>query len=229
MRNRSIIYNKVVPPVLPEPPAPLPPPTAEQIAAAKAAAEAADRIHPPKKFEMLFLSTTVYDRSVTEIRWFSEKRESRVFSNIDFNYVAGLSWFETADTDYMLLMGIGNETAEDVEGFNQYAREQGWPKRFWKQVPPRNSFSLTRSEYAVVQDEQHTAPPETELAALDALHVYFDAHKERLIEEYHKREAANAAREQWLKDHPPIPKDTVINYWIEAPKRLPKARKEVAR
>ena len=209
--NRSLFLNRVVPPVLPElppPPVPGPPPTAEQIAEWEA------RQPPQKKQGFLFLSTTVYDRKVTEIRRFENQREYQMFSNIDFNYLAGLGWFETADTEYMLLMGTGNETAEQVEGFNQYARENGWPERSHMQIPAPETFSLTRSEYVVVEDERHLSPPAEELAALDALHVYFDANRQRLEEEYAKRESARIERERWLKKHPPVPKDTVINYWV---------------
>lgn len=211
--DRALIINRVVPPILPalppEPPPP-PPPTAEEIAVAKAAWE---RSGPHKKYEMLFLSTTVYDRKVTELRWFQNQRECRVFSNIDFNFLCGAGEFETEDTVYMLMMGIGNETSEQVEGFNQYARENGWPKRSQKQIPALETFSKTRSEYVVVEDEAHAAPPEEDLAALDALHIYFDANKQRLVEEYTNREAARIAQEQWLKEHPPVPKDIVFNYW----------------
>ncbi len=208
--NHSIRYNRVAPPLLPVPPPPVPPappPTAEQIAAWEALQQ------PRKKSEVLFLSATVYDRKVTEIRWFPNQRESQVFSNIDFNFLAGLGWFETEDTEYMLLMGIGNETSEQVAAFNQYARENGWPKQSWKQIPALETFSRTRSEYVITEDERHSAPPDEDLAALDALHVYYDANKQRLMEEYVKRETTNAERARWLKEHPPVPKNTVINYW----------------
>lgn len=221
--NRSIIMNRVVPPVLPQPPPPPPQPTAEQVAAAKAAW---DR-EPHKKFEILFLSATVYDHNVTEIRWYGGKREFRVFSNIDFNYLRGAGEFETEDTVYMLLMGIGNETTESIAEFNQYAAEHGLPKRAWKQqVPAVETFSQTRAEYMLIDDKTQPALAEDELAPLDALHTYYDANKQRLIEDSIKLDAANAERAQWLKEHPPIPKDTIINFWFEQPKRPADPRQE---
>lgn len=210
--DHSIRYNRVAPPVLPEQPPPTPsapPPTAEEIAAAKAAW---DR-EPHKKYEILFLSATVYDHKVTEVRWYGGKREFRVFSNIDFNYLRGLGSFETEDTVYTLLMGIGDETTESVTEFNQYAAERGFPKKAWKNIPAVETFSRTRSEFAVVEDKVNGAPAEEDLTALDALHVYYDANKQRLIEESVKLQAANEERARWLKEHPPVPKDTVINYW----------------
>jgi len=59
-----------------------------------------------KKSVLLFLSATVYDRNVTEVRGFGTQGEYRIFSNIDFNLLAGLGGFETPDTSYSLLMGL---------------------------------------------------------------------------------------------------------------------------
>lgn len=220
--DHSIFYNRVAPPVLPEPPPAPPAPTAAEIAAAKAAW---DR-EPHKKYEILFLSATVYDHKVTEIRWYGGTREFRVFSNIDFNYLRGAGEFETADTVYMLLMGIGDETTESIAEFNKYAAERGIPKSSWKQIPEVETFSQTRSEYAVVEDKVNGPPAEEDLAALDALHVYYDANRQRLIEESVKLEAANEERARWLKDHPPIPKDTVINYWKKSSASKPTGIRE---
>ncbi len=213
--NRFLIFNRVVPPILPEPPAP-PPPTAEQIAAVESAAV----LRPPvKKRETMFLFATVYDRKVTEIRWFGGDYEHRVFSNIDLNLFAGACDIETADTTYFLMLAVGNATTE-----------QGGPKRIRKQVPPPESFSKIRSEYIVAEDETHPAPGAQELQGLDALHVYYDANRQRLTEEHVKREAEDAARAQWIEEHPPVPKDTVINFWMEEPKRQPDpAQKEVTK
>lgn len=219
--DRFITLNRVVPPVLPEPPpSPQPrPATAEEIAAW----EAEEARQPRKKYEILFLSATVFDRKVTEIRWWTDKREHRIFSNIDFNLLAGAGDFETEDAVYSLMLGLGNETSEQVEGFNEYAAAQGWPKRYWREIPSPDTFSKTRAEYVIVENERHIGPSEEELKALDALHLFFDTNKQRLTEEYVKREADNAERARWLKEHPPVPQDVVVNYWRK-PSELPKAR-----
>lgn len=217
--NRSLIFNRVAPPVLPEPPPKPAPPTAEQIATAEAADAAEALRHPPKKCEVLFLFTTVYDHKVTEIRGFGGKGEFRLFSNIDFNYLTVIGSFETQNTSYTLLMGVSNETSEEVAAFNQYAVEQRWPKQYWKQIPSSETFSKTHSEYAVMEGEARPLPTEEELTAFDALHVYYDTNKQRLIEDSKKRETDNEARAQWLKDHPPVPKDTIVNFWLEESKK----------
>ncbi|MEQ1933518.1 MAG: hypothetical protein ABL962_06530, partial [Fimbriimonadaceae bacterium] len=48
---------------------------------------------------------------------------------------------------------------------------------------------------------------------IDDLHRYYDAHKDELIAEWKQNEADRIAREQWLKEHPPVPQDTVIQFW----------------
>jgi hypothetical protein len=106
-----------------------------------------------------------------------------------------------------------------VEAFNQHAREQGWPQQSLKEIPPPAQFSSLRAEYIVIEDEKHVAPADEQLIGLDALHVYYDANKQRLAEEYAQREAAEAERQQWLKDHPPEPKDIVVNYWRKPSER----------
>lgn len=208
--NRALILNRVVPPVLPPAPA-----AAANAATAESAEIAAEEDRgPQKKQEVLFLSATVYERQVTEVRWFAGQREFKIFTNIDFNLLAGQGGFESDDTVYTLILGLGNETREEVAAFNERATKEGWPQRSFKQIPAPESFSTTRSEYTVAGSDESKAPPEEIMKAFDALHTFYDANRQRLAEEYAKREAARIERERWLKEHPPVPKDTVINYWI---------------
>ncbi len=161
---------------------------------------------------MLFLSATVYDNNVTEVRSFAGERECRFLSNIDFNLLAGLGKFETAETAYWLILGVGNETREEVEAFNKRALLQGQKDGF-KRIPQRETFSKIRSEYVIAEEEPNAQPPAEILTALDALHVFYDVNRERLAIEYAKREAARIEQEQWLKEHPPKPQDTIVNFW----------------
>lgn len=192
--NRALILNRVTPPQLPPLPISIPSTTQTETVAAAAFDAGVPLPTPPKKHELLFLIATVYDHRITEVQWFNGQREYRVFSNIDFNHLAGVNWFETEDTEYMLLMGIRNEASALQE-----------------------TFSHTRSEYLVPEDGTSPDPANEELTALDALHVYYDANKERLAEDYTQREAARITREKWLKEHPRVPKDTIINFWLEEP------------
>lgn len=214
--GRSIIMNRVAPPVLPAPRAAiLPMPVAPLTDAQKQALA----IREAKKSVVLFLSVTVYDRQVSELRWLDGPGAIRIFSNIDFNHFAGVGGFKTADASYTLMLGLGNESREQVDARRREAAQRGIPAAAQRQIPARSEFSPTRSEYMVEEDPAHPLSDEA-TAALDALHVYYDANKQRLTTEYAEREAANAARLQQLKDNPPKPKDTIINYWRK-PNELP--------
>ena len=217
--NQAMFLNRVVPPVLPPKPAAARP-APEPILTLEQRQALAER--EAKKSVVLFLSVTVYDRQVSELRWSDESGAHRAFSNIDFNYIAGMGGFETPDASYTLMMGLGNATREERIEYNRNLTAEDLKNGLQLDVPPSAAdFSATRSEYMVVEDKEHPSAPET-FIPLDALHVYFDANKQRLIDDYGKREAANATRQQWLKDHPPVPKDIVVNYWRK-PNELPTA------
>ncbi len=209
--DHSLFMNRVVPPILPPTPAPASP--TSPILTTEQKQAFAER--EAKRSVILFLSVTVYDRQITELRWWDESGSHRVFSNIDFNYVAGIGGFETPDTSYTLMMGLGNESRADRIQYNGSLTKDDLKNNLQLDAPPlATDFSATRSEYMVAEDKAHPSPTREDLAALDALHAYFDSNKQRLIDDYAKREAANAARQQYLKDHPPVPQDTVINYWF---------------
>ena len=51
------------------------------------------------------------------------------------------------------------------------------------------------------------------VTAWDAIHRYFDAHREEMIRGYQQREAAKIEKERIARENPAIPKKTVISYW----------------
>jgi hypothetical protein len=193
--GRTITYNRVAPPVFASSsPSPTPsptPPVGKRIRSMQQQAA--------KKTVMLSVSATVYDRQITLVRWSDKSGTHRAFSNVDFNYFSGTPVVETADTSYFLIMGLGNET-------HGQAATDNIP------LPVLAYFSGTGAQYAVIQDGS-TPPTEESLKQIDDLHAYFNANKQWMIDEYNKRQQADAKRQQWLKDHPPVPKDTVINFW----------------
>jgi hypothetical protein len=196
--NRSVIYNLVAPPLLPTTPAPdpippAPPPTADQISALQ------QQMQPPKQNVILFFLATVYDRQVTQLRWSDENGEHVAYSNLDLNFYSGRATLETADTSYFLLMALSNSTRDAAAAENV-------------QVPPLSQFDPTRSQYVIAQDGS-TPPTDASVKWLDAMHAYFDANKQQMIDSYNASVAAQAAQAQWLLDHPPVPQDTVINLW----------------
>ena len=57
-------------------------------------------------------------------------------------------------------------------------------------------------------------------SAATAIHRYYDANRPKLMEDYQTREAMRAEQEKSVKANPPVPKDTVINFWPAAPKQI---------
>ena len=211
LEDRSLILNRVAPPVLPSKPT------------APAVQNAAPAEEPPdKKAVILFLSATVYDRKVTEISFVGGQGKAAIFSNVDFNLFEGLGQVETDDTSYSLMLAVSNQTAEDAAARNRQLAEQG-ALMARQRIPPPGEFSPARSECIVVEDTAHPAPTGEELAALEALHVFFDANKPQLARKYAERAAAEAERLREAKAHPAVPPDVIVNYWRK-PNEIPKAR-----
>ncbi len=192
--DHFVFLNRVAPPAVPPLPASVATPAQPEFSA-----EVTETLAnlESKKSELLFLFATVFDRDVTELHWCAGGREYRALSNIDFNYFTVLGQIETENTVYGLMLAIGNESSEALDS------ELG---------PLVSRLSNARSEYILIDGKEQDVP-DASLAGLDALHVYFDAHRQKLIDAYVKREADRVAEEQWIRDHPPVPKDTVINFW----------------
>lgn len=174
------------------------------------------------------LSATVYDDSVTELRWSEGGVLCRAWSNLNFNHLAGLGAIDTAKATYSLMLGLGNDTRAAVTGRNEEAARLGVARSHWHLLPPASRFSRTRSEYHL-EHPQLAGPPSDTLRCLDALHEYHTAHRAALAAAYAQRMAAAAERARFLALHPPKPPDTVIHYWPEAGDALraaPLIRKE---
>lgn len=210
--NRSIFYNRVETPVL----KPQPPPALAPVSRPPTAAELEMmRKWNAKADVSLFLSATVYDRRITEVRWWRENGEYVIWTTIDFNFLRGLCQFETSDTRYSFLLGIGNETSADIAAWNAEIDKRGLPASYKHQIPTLPSLlgaASGNSTYKVVSTPKagnHAAV----LKAFDELHRYYDANRDRLVREYEESEAARIAQEKWNKEHPPIPQDTSINFF----------------
>lgn len=203
-----VTYNRLAPPVFaPAAPPPTPPAKPNAQAATRASrtrkatrsSRTSDAGDGQKPLRVLFLSATVYDRRFTALRWLDGgSPELRVYADLDFNYFAGVSQIETADAVYLLCFGLGNDTVDSLVQAGQTP-------------PDLAAFPAGYSAYQIVAGD--AAAHAGDLTALDALCAYYDANQAPLIASYHQQQADNAARQQWLRDHPPVLPDTVINYW----------------
>lgn len=209
MGSRSIIYNRIAAPDLLPQPAPVETskaveaayvPTAEEMAAV----ERWQQMHQVT----LFLSCTVYDDALTEVRVWHGQSETVFWTTINFHYLSQITHLETATTSYFILMGLGDSTREEFERQNSGLIERGYPElvRVWPNLTPSGE-----SEFLITSDPAST-PPEI-LQAIQDLHTHFDANREALMAGYTEREAERLAREEWLKANPPQPKDTTIEFF----------------
>lgn len=209
--DHAIFLNRVAPPILP----PAPPPVPKQ----------AEPVMTPEQRQMLqkreakksvtfFLSATVYDRQISELSWSGEHGSYRAFSNIDFNFFPGIGGFGTSEASYTLMTVVRNETRAERIQYLRSLGEKDLPSSLALAVPPpATDFNPTRSTYVVAQDKNQPPPAAEDLTALDALHVYFDANRQTLIEEHEKREAAHAEQQRQWREHPPTPPDIIVNFW----------------
>lgn len=192
----AIIYDRVAPPPLLAP--------AVLQAPAKAAPPERPAVIKEKESDALFLSATVYDREFTVLRWSWEGHAYQAVSNIDFNYLAGLVTIETADSVFTVLMGLGNESREQLDS----QRQNGL---LGIASPP--PVSVPRPACWLVFPDPATPVSAAALAGIDALHRYFEANKAALVAAFDQRQADQAARERAAETAPPPPKETVIRFW----------------
>lgn len=205
--TRTITYDRIEAPVLQPrpapsviPPAPMVPPTAAE--------QALIDQWLAKRHDFMFLSVTVYDNGVSVARWWRPEGEYLFWSDIDFNHVR-CSDFETSQATYSLMLGVGNDSIQSLETWN--ATQSVHQRQAIPQLPPLNGPRMG-SRYKIISSPQATVDHEA-LQGLEDLHRYYDAHKTELIQQYQQSEAARLAQEEYLRAHPPQPKNTVIQYF----------------
>lgn len=187
--ERSIFYNLVSAPIFSERSRnPIPPPlsSSEQ--------EQASSMGVQKDYLVAWLFADIYNHKISEVRW-GDESQYRAFSNIDFNLINGET-VETSKAFYSLFVLPSNSHVADevLNGFSSLGL-----------------FDLIRGEY--ILDNTGATPPAEELELMNSVHAYYDAHKPELLVKYQEQEEERSAREAWLKANPPVPKDTIINFW----------------
>ena len=193
--DHSIIFQQVVPPQATAPAAPVPPVKAPDLSPQELEAQ---RRREAKQQRVLFFSATVFDHKLTELSWTEESGTYRAFSNIDFQVFSGMGEIETADAIYTLMLALDTGTPEALA-----ERTRAFPQTA---LLPKD-----RSAWLLVEGPGRESTPV--VAALDAIHPFYDAHRDELIRARGQRAAASAERERQLRENPPVKKDTVISYW----------------
>lgn len=182
--QHSITFNRVAPPVFSAAaPTPTPAPPQQQYA----------------DYLNLTVFATVYDGRYTIAQWFNGDQNLVVASNVNFDYVTDLYGFAEGDTFYGLVAFVGDESSSDAD-----PTTAAWLAQARAALPAGGTpgyLVLSGTECADV------------VQSLDALHSYYGANKDVLVQQYLQRKAAYAAQLLELKLHPPARPNTVINYW----------------
>lgn len=211
--SRSIIYNRVETPVLKPQPTPIEQPTAPLVEHVPTPEELAEMQRwEEMNYVSLFLSCTVYDSQLTEVRFRDGETDVVFWSTINFNYLSQLFDLQIRDSYYSVFMAVGDLTREEFHQQNEELHRMNrsdlvssWPTDLLAEnnTTPSSEWRIT-STHPVSAEAQR---------AIEDLHKYFDTNREALIAQHAEREAARIAHEQWLKDNPPQPKDTVIQFF----------------
>ena len=129
------------------------------------------------------------------------------WSSADFVQLANSTGFtDDAGTIHTLIMAHGTI---DIDRWGDFVRRRGG---FFQ--PPVVPFIPPGSADFVVMTGE---PSPDALAALDALHNYYNEEKETLAARYHIREQERLAHAAALLADPPRPKDITLNYWRVTP------------
>ena len=206
--DHSVTLNQVVPPVFPSPtptatPTPTPFLTAAQLQALQ------DRENKPHKWIMI--EATVYDQQTTDFRWYLNGHPTiHALSDINFSYLTGIPDLETADSvyEYWIMVSDGDSISPDTD-----PSVVAWVTKARQMLPNLIASPNHRSAYFIAEGDTTNPDAQDGIKALNALHSYYDANSSTLVPSHQKQMADYAAQQQYLKDHPPIPQDTVINYW----------------
>jgi len=205
MGDHKITYNRVETPKLkPEPIKVAPVPVEPVLMTAE---EEAELRKWEAKFQYSpFLGVTVFDGQFSEVRWWDEGQENVIWSNINFLHFAPFGDLETDTAYYWIMLWGWETTTAEVKAMNAAAQssEELTP------LPPATLPPLGKAG-----PRWMAAGPLSENAkrAMNDFHEYYRLHGPEMAADYTRREEEAKAHEEWLKAHPPIPPDTVVNFF----------------
>lgn len=134
------------------------------------------------------------------------------WSTANFNYLSQLFDLEVKDTYYSIFMAVGDSTREEFDHQNTELHQMG-RKDLASNWPTDLLSKGNNSQTSVWRITSKDPVPAEVLRTIEDIHTYFDANRATLSTQHAEREAARIAHEQWLKDNPPQPKDTVIQFF----------------
>ena len=210
--SHTITYDRLETPRLK--PVPTPTPVLRRMEPVPTAAELEEmRKMAEKRFASVFLQCTLFNKEFTEVEWNEEGVNLAFLTTANFQYLSQLSDFDTGTSECSFLMGWGEGDRAEFEVMNRvYAmgRVAGRKPRSWPASLIQQQKRTGKSAWQLVSTGP--VPPEV-LKVIEALHTYYDANAAKLAADFRRREAEQAAHELWLKNNPPIPRDTTVEYF----------------
>ncbi|MDX2081038.1 MAG: hypothetical protein SFU53_09660 [Terrimicrobiaceae bacterium] len=215
--DRKITYNRIEAPALKPQPLPEAAPEApkEHIPTAEELAEA--RRWESLRYEYLGGTATVIDGVGTEFRIWTPEGDAVALSSIGFNFLNSFWDFERDGVYYStFFFAYGYSPEEFAEA---KLADPEWAAQFGPF--PKEEAGMSR--FSVVSVPKGKVG-ENAIRALGDLHAQFDENRKQLLTAYEESEKARIAQEEWLKANPPVPKDTVVNFFpirsVHAPKSV---------
>lgn len=142
----------------------------------------------------LILRGSVYDEAITELEWVTPNSKNKIYLNINFLHLGGISDFVENDVRYSVFTMLSSVQSEYYDNV----------------VLPE--FSDDSYEYLFYNLEG----PELEQSVFEALNAlirYYSANETRLIAQYNNNRKMQKAREEYLNEHPPKTRQRIINFW----------------
>tara|TARA_B100001971_G_scaffold73844_2_gene68098 strand:+ start:11645 stop:12529 length:885 start_codon:yes stop_codon:yes gene_type:complete len=216
--GHRVTINLVVPPRLEVAPAPTP--SDRQASRTWTEEEWAAMIAAQPEHQSISLSVTVFGDEYSKILWRAPRDEDErrkapeefeIWTNVNLNYLRPISSFDRDNIVYSYMGFTSTITREDEAWQRVYAKERGYDyESRWESPPVR--FTEGKAEYVVVEAEERRIPREL-YEQMDALFTHYLENEDRFKAEFLRNEALSKAREAYLKENPPEPKDVIINHW----------------
>ncbi len=162
-------------------------------------------------FRTMQLSATVYDRRLSEIQWRKGALEFTLLSNVDFNYLSMIGWLESGQTHWSTFFFVNNIDSEREQRYARMAEAKG-AIYISRRVPDGSMLDSEKADYVIYAEPGVKVPSEL-IEEMDALHQHYAANEQALKTSWQNRQELTKAHRAWQKANPPVPKDTVINFW----------------
>ena len=194
--RKRVIFNRVEAPVIAE----ADPSGGDVSTGPHVSFEESDFFEAERKESInLTLSGTVYDETVSEVRWEVDGERFRIFTNANFLYFNGIGEFEDEAARYSIFnLIVGQST-------NGRTPSDGWR-------PTLADFTAGALEYFIVEWGNGEEPDEADFKAIDSILTYYSEHHEAMRIRYENACKLRDARQAFLESNPPKVRDVIINY-----------------